>query len=183
MVISLGSREDEIRTFPMTVCTLATLLNWGVSQICLSLCILHCVSLSEQYHVKEVKSLRSFSSVWFSSVTQSCPTLCVPMDCSMPGFSAHHQLTSIESVMPSNHLILCCPLLLLPSIFPTSGSFQMSQFFASGSQSIRVSASASVPPINIQGWFPLGSTGLISLLFNGLSKVFTTVRRHQFFSA
>ena len=57
---------------------------------------------------------------------------------------------SIKSVMPSNHLILCCPLLLLPSIFPTSGSFQMSQFFASGSQSIRVSASASVLPKNIK---------------------------------
>ena len=60
----------------------------------------------------------------FSSVTQSCPTLCNPMDCSTPGFPVHHQLwsllklMSIESVMPSNHLILCHPLLLLPSIFP-----------------------------------------------------------------
>ena len=64
------------------------------------------------------------SSVQFSSVTQSCPTLCNPMDCSMPGLPVHHQLQSwlklmsIELVMPSNHLILCCPLLLLPSIFP-----------------------------------------------------------------
>ena len=61
----------------------------------------------------------------FSSVTQSCPTLCDPMDCSMPGFPLHHQLLellklmSIEPVMPSNHLILCCPLLLLPSIIPS----------------------------------------------------------------
>ena len=61
----------------------------------------------------------------FSSVAQSCLTLCHPMDCSMPGFPAHHQLLSllklmsIESVMPSNHLILCHPLLLLPSIFPS----------------------------------------------------------------
>ena len=61
----------------------------------------------------------------FSSVAQSCPTICGPMDCSMPSFPVHHQLTgllkimSIESVMPSNHLILCCPLLLLPSIFPS----------------------------------------------------------------
>ena len=59
----------------------------------------------------------------FSSVAQSCPTLCNPMDCSTPGFPVHHQIWSllkimcIESVMPSNHLILCCPLLLLPSIF------------------------------------------------------------------
>jgi len=57
---------------------------------------------------------------------------------------------SIELVMPSNHLILCRPLLLLPSIFPASGSFQMSQFFTSGGQSIGVSASASVLPMNIQ---------------------------------
>ena len=65
-----------------------------------------------------------FSSVQFSSVAQSCPTLCNPMDCSTPGFPIHHQLPellklmSIESMMPSNHLILCHPLLLLPSIFP-----------------------------------------------------------------
>ena len=64
-------------------------------------------------------------SVQFSSVAQSCPTLCNPMDCSMPGLPVHHQLPeltqlmSIESVRPSNHLILCCPLLLTPSIFPS----------------------------------------------------------------
>ena len=64
-------------------------------------------------------------SVQFSSVAQSCLTLCYPMDCSTPGFPVHHQLRSllklmfIESVMPSNHLILCRPLLLLPSIFPS----------------------------------------------------------------
>ena len=55
-----------------------------------------------------------FSSVQFSSVTQSCPTLCDPMNCSMPGLPVHHQLMSIESVMPSSHLILCRPLLLPP---------------------------------------------------------------------
>ena len=63
------------------------------------------------------------------------------------------KLMFIESVMPSNHLIHCHPLLLPPSIFPASGSFQMSQLFASGAQSIGVSASASVLPINIQYWF------------------------------
>ena len=67
------------------------------------------------------------------------------------------------SVEPSNHLILCRPLLLLPSIPPTSGSFPMSQFFMSGGQSIGASASVSVLPMNIQGWFPLGLTGMISL--------------------
>ena len=65
------------------------------------------------------------SSVQFSSVAQSCPTLCDPMNCSTPGLSVHHHSwsppkpISIESVMPSNHLILCHPLLLLPSIFPS----------------------------------------------------------------
>ena len=69
--------------------------------------------------------------------------------------------------------------------FPASGSFQISQFFTSGGQSIGVSASASVLPINIQDWFPLGWTGLISLQSKGLSRVSsnTTVQKHQFFSA
>ena len=96
-----------------------------------------------------------------------------------------------ESVMPSNHLILCHPLLLLPSIFPSIRkdarnpflTFQMSQFFASGSQSNGVSALASVLPVNTQDWFPLGWTGWISLQSKGLSRVFsnTTVQKHQFF--
>ena len=69
--------------------------------------------------------------------------------------------------------------------FPASGSFPMSQFFTSGGQSIGVSASASVLPMNIQDWSPLGWTGLISLQSKGLSRVFsnTTVQKHQFFSA
>ena len=69
--------------------------------------------------------------------------------------------------------------------FPASGSFPMNQFFTSGGQSIGVSASASVLPMNIQGWFPLGYTGWISLLSRGLSRVFsnTTVQKHQFFGA
>ena len=94
------------------------------------------------------------------------------------------KLKFIELVMPSNHFILCCPLLLLPSIFPSIRSFPMSWLFASGGQSIGVSALASVLPMNIQGWFPLGLTGLISLLSKGLSRVFsnTTIQKHQFFS-
>ena len=72
-----------------------------------------------------------------------------------------------------------------PQSFPASGSFQMSQFFASGGQSIGASASVLVLPMNIQGWLPLGLTGLISLLSKGLSRVFssTTICKHQFFSA
>ena len=83
-----------------------------------------------------------------------------------------HRLTSIELVMLSNHLILCCPLLLLLSIFPSiRESFPVSWLFTSSGQNIGTSASAIVLPMNIQGWFPLGSTGLISLLSKGLSTI------------
>ena len=126
--------------------------------------------------------------IQFSSVTQSCLALCDPMDCSMPGFPVHHQLlelarTHVQRVGDqSNHLILCHPLLHIQS-FPASRSFPMSQFFTSDGQSIGVSASASILPMNIQDWFPLGLTGFISLQFKGLSRVFsnTTVQKHQFF--
>ena len=91
----------------------------------------------------------------------------------------------IESVMLSNHLILCHPFSFCLQSFPASGSFQMSQFFASGGQSIGVSASASVLPMNTQDWFFLGWTGWISLHSKGFSRIFssTTVQKHQFFSA
>ena len=92
---------------------------------------------------------------------------------------------SIVLVMPENHLILCRPLLFLPSIFPSIRVFQMSQLSATGGQSIGVSASTSVPPMNTQDWSPLGWTGWICLQSKGLSRVFsnTTVQKHQFFSA
>jgi len=92
------------------------------------------------------------------------------------------KLMSIELVMTSNHLILSSP---SPPAFNLSQSFQMSQFFTSGGQSIGISVSASVLPMNIQNWFPLGWTGWISLLSKGLSWVFsnTSVQKHQFFSA
>ena len=85
-----------------------------------------------------------------------------------------HPIISSSVVPFSSHL----------QSFPASGSFQMSQFFASGGQSIGVSASASVLPMNIQNWFPLGWTGWISLQSEGLSRIFsnTTVQKHQFFS-
>ena len=91
---------------------------------------------------------------------------------------------SIESVIPSNHLILCRPLSSCLQSFPASGSFQ-SHYSASGGRSIGVSASALVLPMNIQDWFPLGWTGWITFMFKGLSGVFsnTTVQKHQFFSA
>ena len=95
------------------------------------------------------------------------------------------KLMFIESVMPSNHLILCRPLLFPPLIFPASGSFQMRQLSASGGQSIGVSASTSVIKMNTQDWSSLGWTGWVSLQSKGLSRVFSnaTVQKHQFFGA
>ena len=129
-----------------------------------------------------------FSSVQFSSGAQSCPNLCDSRGCSMPGFPVHHQplemvrRMSIKSVMPSNHLILCGPLSSHLQCFPTSESFPMSQSFTSCGQSIEVSDSASVLPMNTQDWSPLEWTGWISLQSKGLSRVFsnTTVQKHQF---
>ena len=90
---------------------------------------------------------------------------------------------SIELVMPSYHLILCCPLLLCLQSFPALRCFLMNQLFTSGAQSPGVTASASVRPGNIQGGFSLGLTGLISLLSKGLTRVLSsiTLRKHPFF--
>ena len=77
---------------------------------------------------------------------------------------------STESVMPSNPLILCCPFSSCPQSFPAPGSFPMSHF-TSGGQSIGASPSASILPVNIQGWFPLGLTGLIAFLSKGPSRL------------
>ena len=129
-------------------------------------------------------------SVQFSSVAQLCPTLCNPMNCSMPGLPVHHQLPefthqlmSIELVMPSKHFILCHPLLLLPSIFPSIRVFSNGSVLPIRWPSIGASASASVLPMNIQDWFPLWWTSWISLQSKGLSRVFsnTTLQKHQFF--
>ena len=98
------------------------------------------------------------------------------MDCSTPGLPVHHQLPELAQtrVVPFSSCL---------QSFPASGSFLMSHFFASGGQSIGVSASTSVLPINIQDWFPLGLTGLVSLQFKGLWRVFsnTTVQCSAFF--
>ena len=90
---------------------------------------------------------------------------------------------SVASVILSSHLILWCPL-LLPSIFPVSRTFPMSQLFTADDWNTGISASASALPVCIQGWFPLRLTGLMSLLSKGLSGVLssTIVWRHQFFS-
>ena len=131
------------------------------------------------------------SSVQFSSVTQSCLTLCDPMDNSTPGLPVRHQLPEFtqthvhrvgDAIQPSHPLFVpfSCP-----QSFPASGSFPTSQLFASGGQSIGVSASTSVLPMNTQDRSPLGWTGWISWQSKGLPRVFsnTTVQKHQFFSA
>ena len=115
-------------------------------------------------------------SVQFSSVAQSCPTLCDPMNCSTPDLPVHHKLPEFTHThahqvgMPSSHHI---PFSSCPHSLPASGSFPLSQLFAWGGQSIGVSASASVLPMNTQDFSPLGWTGWISLQSKGLSRVFS----------
>ena len=133
--------------------------------------------------------LRHFACRGFCccSVTKSYLTLWDSMDSSTPGFSVLHFLLllkfmSIESVMLSNQLILCCPLLLLLWLFPRIRVFS-SELLASGGQSIEASALATVLPMNTQGWFLLGLIDLISVQAKGLSGVFSsiTIQKHQFF--
>ena len=129
-----------------------------------------------------VSSVQSLSCVWLFATPW---TAARQASLSITNSWSLRKLMFIELVMPSNHLILYCPLLLLPPIFPASGSFPIGWFFTSGGQSIGVSASASVLPMNIQDWSPLGWTSWICLQSKGLSRVFsnTTVQRHQFFGA
>ena len=125
------------------------------------------------------------------SIIQSCWTLWDPRDCRMPGFPALHQLPELAQTCPLSrwyHPTISSSTIPFSSClqsFPASEPFPMSQFFPSGGQSIRASASASLLPKNIQDWFPLGWTPLISLQSKGLSKVFSniTVQKHPFFSA
>ena len=131
---------------------------------------------------------RCMVSVQFIPLTQSCPTLCDPMNRSTPGLPVHHQLLEStqthvhwvgEAIQPSHPTFSPCP-----QSFSASGSFPMSQFFTLGGQSIGVSASTSVLPMNTQDWSPLRWTGWISLQSKRFSRVFsnTTVQKHQFFS-
>ena len=130
--------------------------------------------------------LYTLPSVQVSSVFQSCLTLCDPMYCKVPGFPVHYQLLEFiqtddhESMMPSTQFISVIQFCTCPQFFPASGSFQMSQLFTSSGQSIGVSASTSLLPVNTQDWSPLGWTGWISLQSKGLSNVFsnTTVEKH-----
>ena len=134
---------------------------------------------------------------WFWTVSSVQSLSCVQLFAT-PGTAAHQaslsitnsqrllKLMSIKSVIPSNRLILCRPLLLLPLIFPSIRIFSNELVLCIRvGQNIGVSASSSVLPMNIQDWVPLGLTGLISLNSKGLSRIFsnTTVWKHQFLGA
>ena len=137
-----------------------------------------------------IPGLATYCNSYCCPVTKSSLTLCDPMDCSTPGFPVPHWLpefaqTHVHWVGNAIQMsILYCPR-SCPQSFPASGSFLISRLFASGGQSTGASASASVLPMNIQGQFPLGLIGLISLQSKGLSRVFSsiTVQKHQFFGA
>ena len=134
------------------------------------------------FHCKVLRILYSrYCCRCYCSVTQSCPNLCDLMDCSTPGFLVLHHLPELaqthvhwvsDAIQPSHpchsSLSTC------PQSLPASGFLPVCQLFASGGQSIEASATASVLPMNIQGWFPLGLTGLISLQSKGLSRVFSS---------
>ena len=124
--------------------------------------------------VHSLSHVQLFATPWLQHTRLPCPSP-TPRDCSNSrplSWWCHPTISS--SVIPFSSRL---------QSFPASASFPMSQFFSSVGQSIRVSASSSVLPINIQDWFPLGLTGLISLQSKGLSRVFsnTTVQKHQFF--
>ena len=129
--------------------------------------------------------------VQFSSVAQSCLTLQPhePLQarppCPSPTPGVHPNPCPLSRWCHPTISSSVIPFSSCPQSFPASGSFPMSQLSTSGSQSIGVSVSTSVPPMNTQDWFPLGWIGWISLQSKGLSRVFpnTTVQKHQFFSA
>ena len=132
--------------------------------------------LTSRHVVQSLSCVQLFATLW----TIACQAFL-----SFTIFWSLLRFRSMESVILSNHLILCCPLLLVPSSFPASESFPMSQLFSWGGQSTGASASASVFPMNIQDWFSLGLTALISLLSKELSRVFssTIIQKHQLFDA
>ena len=136
----------------------------------------------EMHRANSSPSVQSLSHDWLfvTPWTAACqPSLSITISWSLL------KLMSTESVIPSNHLILCCPLLLLPSIFPSIRVCSNESAFCIKWAEYGNFSSASVLPINIQGWFPLGLTVLILLLSKGFSRVFfsTMIQNYQFFGA
>ena len=140
------------------------------------------------FHYDLLKDIGYPCATCCCSVAQLCLTLCDPMDCITPGFPALHHLLELAPLSWWCHPTISSSVIPLSSClqsFPASGSFPMSQLFASGGQIMGASASASVLPMNNQDWLPLGLTGLSSLQSKGLSRVSTTLqfKKHQFFGA
>ena len=169
----------------------------GFFNICKSTNMIHHISKlkDKKFIIISIDAEEAFDkiqhpfTIQFSSVTQSYPTLCNPMDCSMAGLPVHHQLPEItqthvhwvgDAIQPSHPLSS-----LSPPAFNLSQHQGLFKLIISSHNVAKVSASASVLPVNIHDWFPLGWTGCISLLSKGLSRVFsnTTVQKHQFFSS
>ena len=133
------------------------------------------------YNIKKKNLVQSLSRVWLFATPWI--TACQAY-LSITSSRSLLKLMSIELVMPSNHLILCCPLLLLPPIPPSIRDFSNESALHMRWPSIGVSASASVLPMNTQDWSPLGWRGWISLQSKGLSRVFSnTIQKHQLFGA
>jgi len=140
--------------------------------VCVSVCV--CVCVCVHNHFSLLSHVLQFATPWNAACQASL---------SLTNSWSLLKLMFVELVMPSNHLIPFCPILLLPSIFPSIRAFPMSQFFVS--EGLSIGASGSVLPMNIQDWFPLGLTGLNSLQPKELSRVFsnTTVQKFQLFHA
>ena len=177
---------------------------WGKSMNIRVQCVLHiCHGHEWQERLRNYFQLKDTKEIWclnwsippclspIRSVQFSCPVM---SDSLRPHGLQHTRLpcpSPTPRVCPSSPLNWWCHPTISSSVvpfsshlqsFPASGSFLMSQFFASGGQRIGTWASASVLPMNVQDWFPLGLTDLISLQSKRLSRVFSTVRKHQFFS-
>ena len=166
-----GGKPQRRTDIPLISCQRYILLTWPIT-----------VDVYLDHWFETVVAVRSLSRVWLFATPW---TAARQASLSFTISQSLLKLMSIESVMPSNHLTLCCHFLLLPSVSPSVRFFSMSQLFASGGQSIGASALASALSMNIQGLFPLGLAGLMSLQSKWLSRVFfsTTFGKHEFFGA
>ena len=189
----------HVPSFPATVtffCNMGVWLPFEVKVLLIIHTIWHLAFFSHNntenfFPYQFIKSFLILHYSCISSVTQSCPTLCDPMDCSIPDLPVHHQL--LEFTQTHVHWVGDAIQLSHPLSSPSPPAFSLSQLqclfkwvsSSAGGRSIGLSASKSVLPMNTQDWFPLGWTGWISLLSKGLSRVFsnTTVQKHQFFGA
>ena len=153
----------------MKECFISSVLYLSISLISYS--IMKGLALYQFSSFQSLSRVRLFATPWIAARQASL---------SITNSRSSPKLTSIQSVMPSSHLILCCPLLLLSPTLPASESFLVSQLFAWDGQSIGLSAVASFLPKKSQGWSPLEWTSCISLQSKGLWRVFSkpTVQKH-----